>query len=49
VGVQTAHVGVRTELNPAAYSSDPHSGGPCIMYGGTPYEHLMAPVTEMRH
>jgi hypothetical protein len=36
-------------LDPAAYASDPHAGGPYIMYGGTPYEHLMVPVTEMRH
>jgi hypothetical protein len=31
-------------LDPTVYSSDPHSGGPWIMWGGTPYEHLMVPV-----
>jgi hypothetical protein len=33
-------------LDPAVYSTDPHSGGPYIMFAGTPYEHLMVPVTE---
>jgi hypothetical protein len=32
------------KLDPNVYSSDPHSGGPWIMFGGTPYEHLMVPV-----
>ena len=32
------------KLDPKLYSSDPHSGGPWIMWGGTPYEHLMMPV-----
>ncbi len=32
------------KLDPKLYSSDPHSGGPWIMWGGTPYEHLMVPV-----
>jgi hypothetical protein len=32
------------KLDPTIYSSDPHSGGPWIMWGGTPYEHLMVPV-----
>ena len=32
------------KLDPKAHSSDPHSGGPWIMWGGTPYEHLMVPV-----
>jgi hypothetical protein len=34
------------DLDPAVYSTDPMSGGPYIMYEGTPYEHLMVPVTE---
>jgi hypothetical protein len=34
------------DLDPAVYSTDPHSGGPWIMFGGTPAEHLMVPVTE---
>jgi hypothetical protein len=32
-----------TKLDPNAYG-DMHSGGPWIMWGGTPYEHLMVPV-----
>jgi hypothetical protein len=32
------------KLDPAAHSTDPHSGGPWVMWGGTPYEHLMVPV-----
>jgi hypothetical protein len=32
------------KLDAKLYSSDPHSGGPWIMWGGTPYEHLMVPV-----
>jgi hypothetical protein len=32
------------KLDPNVYSSDPHAGGPWIMWGGTPYEHLMVPV-----
>lgn len=32
------------KLDPKVYSSDPHSGRPWIMWGGTPYEHLMMPV-----
>jgi hypothetical protein len=32
------------KLDPAVFSSDPRSGGPWIMWGGTPYEHLMVPV-----
>jgi hypothetical protein len=26
-------------------STDPHNGGPYVMYKGTPYAHIMAPVT----
>lgn len=32
------------KLDPAMFSSDPHSGEHWIMFGGTPYEHLMIPV-----
>ena len=32
------------KLDPKLYSSNPRSGGPWIMWGGTPYEHLMVPV-----
>jgi len=30
--------------DPADYSTDQYSGGPYIMWEGTPYEHLMVPV-----
>jgi hypothetical protein len=26
-------------------STDPHNGGPYVMYKGTPYAHIMAPIT----
>jgi len=29
------------------FSTDPKSGGPYIMWDGTPYEHVMVPVTDM--
>jgi len=32
------------KLDPAVFSSEYNSGGPWIMWGGTPYEHLMIPV-----
>lgn len=32
------------KLDPSVFSRDPRSGGPWIMWGGTPYEHLMVPV-----
>jgi hypothetical protein len=32
------------KLDPTVFSSDPRSGGPWIMWGSTPYEHLMVPV-----
>jgi hypothetical protein len=32
------------KLDPSVYTTDPHTGGPWIMWGGTPYEHLMVPV-----
>lgn len=35
---------VPRKLDPKNHSSDPHSGGPWIMWGGTPYEHLMVPI-----
>lgn len=28
----------------ADYSTDPHSGGPYVMWAGTPYAHLMVPI-----
>jgi hypothetical protein len=36
-------------LDPALFSKDPQSGGPWIMFGGTPREHLMVPVQEGSH
>ena len=37
-----------TKLDPAAYA-DHHTGRPSIMFGGTPYEHLMIPVAGGGH
>jgi hypothetical protein len=37
------------DLDPAAYSTDPKSGGPYIMFEGTPYEYLMVPVQGEHH
>ena len=31
-------------LDPTVFTTDPNSGGPYIMWAGTPYEHLMVPV-----
>jgi len=30
-----------------AYPSDPHAGGPWVMWKGTKYAHLMVPITNM--
>jgi hypothetical protein len=32
------------KLDAKVYGTDPHAGGPWIMWAGTPYEHLMVPV-----
>jgi hypothetical protein len=32
------------KLDPSLFSSDEHTGGPWVMWSGTPYEHLMVPV-----
>lgn len=32
------------KLDQTFFSTDPHSGGPWIMFPGTPYAHLMVPV-----
>jgi hypothetical protein len=32
------------ELDQTAFTTDEHSGGPWIMWAGTPYEHIMVPV-----
>jgi hypothetical protein len=34
-------------FDPADSSTDHHSGGPWIMFEGTPAEHLMVPVVEV--
>jgi hypothetical protein len=34
------------KLDQTVFSTDPASGGPYIMWAGTPYEHLMIPVQE---
>ena len=33
-----------TQLN--ALPTDPHNGGPYVMWKGTPYAHIMVPVAE---
>jgi hypothetical protein len=35
------------KLDPTVFSTDHHSGGPYIMWAGTPYEHIMMPVAEV--
>ena len=37
------------ELDQAVFSTDHDSGGPYIMWAGTPYEHIMMPVVESEH
>lgn len=37
------------ELHQTAFSTDHDSGGPYIMWAGTPYEHIMMPVAEGGH
>ena len=32
------------DLDQSVFSTDPHSGGPWIMWAGTPFEHIMMPV-----
>jgi len=34
------------KLDRTLFSTDHHSGGPWVMYAGTPYEHVMIPVEE---
>jgi hypothetical protein len=36
-------------LDQTAFTTDHHSGGPWIMWAGTPYEHIMMPVTDAEH
>ena len=37
------------ELDQTVFSTDHASGGPYIMWAGTPYEHIMMPVAEGEH
>jgi hypothetical protein len=34
------------DLDQRVFSTDHHSGGPFIMWAGTPYEHIMMPVAD---
>jgi hypothetical protein len=34
------------ELDQSLFSTDHHTGGPFIMWAGTPYEHIMMPVAD---
>jgi hypothetical protein len=34
------------KLDTTRFSTDHHSGGPWVMWAGTPYEHLMVPVED---
>jgi hypothetical protein len=34
------------KLDQRVFSTDPHNGGPWIMWAGTPYEHIMVPVSR---
>jgi hypothetical protein len=37
------------ELDQSVFTTDHHSGGPYIMWAGTPYEHIMMPVADFEH
>ena len=37
------------KLDQSVFSTDPHNGGPWIMWARTPYEHLMVPVAAVKH
>jgi len=36
-------------IDQTVFSTDPHAGGPWIMWAGTPYEHIMMPVADGEH
>jgi hypothetical protein len=44
--IDPPHIMVNSPVqwDPAVYSTDHHSGGPWIMFSGTPVEHLMVPI-----
>lgn len=35
------------KLDPHVIPTDPHNGGPWIMWAGTPYEHIMVPLSDV--
>ena len=37
------------KLDTTVFSTDHESGGPYIMWAGTPYEHIMMPIADMEH
>jgi len=37
------------EIDLTVFSTDHDSGGPFVMWAGTPYEHIMMPVAEAEH
>ena len=37
------------ELDQTVFSTDHHSGAPYIMWAGTPYEHIIMPVADMKN
>ena len=37
------------EIDQTVFSTDHDSGGPFVMWAGTPYEHIMMPVAEHEH
>ena len=37
------------EIDLTVYTTDHHSGGPWVMWAGTPYEHIMMPVIDAEH
>ncbi len=37
------------KVDASRFSTDHHSGGPWLMWAGTPYEHLMVPVEDQGH
>lgn len=36
------------KLDQSVFTTDPHTGGPWIMWAGTPYEHVMVPVSDVK-
>ena len=36
-------------IDQTVFTTDHHSGGPYIMWAGTPYEHIMMPIADLEH